>query len=88
MPLKSIKKGRAQRPAPTGDHLSLGEIIGRFKSYTTNQYISGMQYHNWRPFCEKLWRRGYYDRIVRNEKELFVIRKYIINNPLNWNYPT
>ena len=27
---------------------------------------------------------NYYDRIIRNEKELFNIRKYILNNPLKW----
>jgi len=77
-------KGRAQRPTPTGDQLSLGEIIGRFKSYTTRQYISGVKNNKWIPFYEKLWQRGYYDRIIRNEKELLAIRKYIINNPINW----
>jgi REP element-mobilizing transposase RayT len=77
-------KGRAQRPAPTGDHLSLGDIVGRFKSYTTLKYISGMEINNWKPFYEKLWQRGYYDHIIRNENELFAIRKYIVNNPLNW----
>jgi hypothetical protein len=77
-------KGRAQRPAPTPDQLSLGEIIGRFKSYTTSQYISGVKIYNWKPFYEKLWQRGYYDQIIRNKKELFAVQKYIIHNPLNW----
>jgi hypothetical protein len=75
-------KGRALRPAPTSDQLSLGEIIGRFKSYTTTQYISGVKNNKWKPFYEKLWQRGYYDHIVRDEKELFAIRNYITNNPL------
>ena len=76
--------GRAQRPAPTTDQLSLGEIIGRFKSYSTNQYISGVKNNKWKPFYEKLWQRGYYDHIVKDEKELFAIRNYIVNNPLHW----
>ena len=29
------------------------------------------------------WHRNYYDRIVRNEKDLLILRKYIKNNPLN-----
>jgi hypothetical protein len=73
-----------QRPAPTHSNLSLGEIVGRFKSYTTTQYIAGVEKYEWKPFYEKLWQRGYYERIIRNKKELFAIRKYIINNPLNW----
>jgi hypothetical protein len=76
--------GRGQSPAPTGDHLSLGGIIKRFKTYTTIQYLSSVKKYSWSPFYEKLWQRGYYDRIIRNELELYAIRKYIINNPLNW----
>lgn len=30
------------------------------------------------------WQTRYYDRIIRNENELQVIRQYIINNPMNW----
>jgi hypothetical protein len=31
-----------------------------------------------------LWQRGYYDRIVRNERELDAIRQYIRDNPRRW----
>ena len=30
------------------------------------------------------WQRSFYDRIIRNEKELYHIRKYIEQNPLKW----
>jgi len=30
------------------------------------------------------WQRNYYDRIIRNDEELFKIRKYIENNPKKW----
>ncbi len=30
------------------------------------------------------WQRSFYDRIIRNEKELFYIRDYIEQNPLRW----
>jgi REP element-mobilizing transposase RayT len=30
------------------------------------------------------WQRSFYDRIIRNEKELFNIRNYIELNPLRW----
>ncbi|MCH6574529.1 MAG: transposase [Bacteroidetes bacterium] len=29
------------------------------------------------------WHRNYYDHIVRDEKDLLIIKKYIKNNPLN-----
>ena len=33
----------------------------------------------------KIWQRGYYDHIIRNEESLFYIREYIENNTMNWN---
>ena len=30
------------------------------------------------------WQRDYFEHIIRNEKELNIKRKYIINNPLEW----
>ena len=33
-----------------------------------------------------VWQRNYYEHIVRNDGELNRIRKYIINNPLKWEF--
>ena len=30
------------------------------------------------------WQKSYYDRVIRNNDELTKIRKYIIDNPKNW----
>ncbi|MFI5252017.1 MAG: hypothetical protein ACHQQQ_06235 [Bacteroidota bacterium] len=30
------------------------------------------------------WQRNYYEHIIRSEKDLSVIRNYIIQNPLKW----
>ena len=30
------------------------------------------------------WQKNYYDRVIRNDEELFKIRQYIKNNPLKW----
>jgi hypothetical protein len=30
------------------------------------------------------WQRSFYDRIIRNEKELYQIRNYIEQNPLRF----
>lgn len=30
------------------------------------------------------WQRSFYERIIRNEKELFKIRKYVQQNPIKW----
>jgi putative transposase len=34
---------------------------------------------------EFAWQRNYYERIIRNQKELDRIRQYILENPTNWN---
>jgi len=56
---------------------SLTEVIGSFKSITTIE-LHRMGLKDFR------WQRSYYDRIIRNEKELYLIRKYIEQNPLRW----
>lgn len=77
----TLAKGRATtRVAPT-----LGDVIGGFKSITTNQYIKGVKTQGWPAFNERLWQRNYHERILRDEDELNVRRNYIIHNPLNWN---
>ncbi len=32
----------------------------------------------------RVWQRGYYDRVIRNEEALTAIRRYIRYNPLRW----
>lgn len=73
------KIGTGMKPDPT-----LFEIIGVFKSITTNRYISGVKQCNWPRFRKRLWQLRYHDRIIRDDGELNRIRKYINDNPLNW----
>jgi REP element-mobilizing transposase RayT len=54
---------------------SLSEIIGAFKT------ISSKELHP-KGLKEFKWQRSFYDRIIRNEKELYFIRQYIEQNPL------
>jgi putative transposase len=44
----------------------------------------GVHNNNWHPFYKRLWQRGYYENIIRNENDLNRIREYIINNPTTW----
>ncbi|MEZ5344787.1 MAG: transposase [Pyrinomonadaceae bacterium] len=53
--------------------LSLGRICGAFKSLTTRIY--------WNFGEGKLWQRGYYDHIIRNEEDFFDCLKYTKENP-------
>ncbi len=70
------------RPAPT---VSLGDVVGIFKSISTHQYAINVNANKWPAFPGKLWQRNYYERIIRND-ELNRIREYILNNPQQWDY--
>lgn len=67
------------RPVPT-----LGDIVGVFKSITTNEYIRGVRQHGWAPFRDKFWQRNYYEHVIRNEDSLNRIREYIQTNQQRW----
>ena len=58
---------------------SLSEIIGKYKSFSTRKIreilAKGEKFE---------WQKSFYDRIIRNESELYNIRKYIKENPLRW----
>jgi len=65
----------------TDNGSSLGTVIGSFKSATSRlARSSGLLYD------DRLWQRGYYDRIVRSESALLDIRQYIDDNPIKWNF--
>jgi len=57
---------------------SVSSIIRQYKSSVT-------QWCNHNGFSFFKWQRNYFEHIIRNEHELFIIRKYIRNNHLNWN---
>ncbi len=72
---------------PAGENTgntTLLDIIGAFKSITTNMYINGVNYYKWPRFDKRLWQLRFHDRIIRTENELNGIRKYIIANPVNY----
>jgi len=58
---------------------SLGAIIGNFKSVTTRR-INRVRHS---PGL-RVWQRNYYERIIRNQRELNAIRQYIHDNPARW----
>jgi len=83
---KRVSKGVLSN-APTGKYFSilspssgtLGVIIRTYKSAFT-AWCRKNSYENFR------WQRNYYDRIIRNEKELDNIREYIGGNPAKWTW--
>ena len=52
-----------------------------FKTMTTNHYIRCVKQLNWVPFNKRLWHRSYWDCIIRNNKHLLNVQKYIKQNP-------
>jgi REP element-mobilizing transposase RayT len=70
------------RTAPTADGLkqkTLGRLIGAFKTVSTKRIN-----HIRKSTGSKLWQRGYYEHIIRDEQEYYAIRKYILDNPIHW----
>jgi REP element-mobilizing transposase RayT len=78
------ESGRPQWGAPTEDPVDLIDIVGRFKSLTTNFYIEGTQKYHWLRFDQHLWQRSFYEHVIRNERDFQAISEYIEANPLNW----
>jgi len=71
------RKETTQRVVSTLSGNSLGSIIGQFKSKTTKRIrLIGNNIFQWQP--------RFYDHIIRNERELSIIRKYIKTNLENW----
>jgi putative transposase len=58
---------------------SISSFISGFKSICTKR-INEIRNSPGIP----VWQRNFYEHVIRNDKELYEIRKYIENNPLNW----
>lgn len=71
--------GNGLKPFPTQHGLS--EIMRGFKTFSSrriNETINnGTKFH---------WQKSFYDKIIRDEKSLYDIRKYIQENPLKWEF--
>ena len=58
---------------------SIATIIRSFKSASTKS-LNELRNTPGMP----LWQRNYWERIIRHDNELQAIRRYIQNNPVNW----
>lgn len=74
---------RLPTPQKTNDHPSLGDIVGAFKSLVFTVYYDYIRSNNVSKRA-KFWQTNYYEHIVRNNRELNAIRRYIIENPMHW----
>jgi len=58
---------------------SLHSVVGSFKSAAARRIniLRGTP-------AAPVWQRNYYERVIRNEGELYAFREYIKANPTNW----
>ena len=73
MSLRSINENKFSKPIKN----SLSMITNHFKG-SVKRWANKNGYE---PF---FWQSRFYDRIIRNEKELYNIRNYIEKNPMKW----
>lgn len=60
--------------------LTLGQIVAYFK-YKSTKEINALDGAG---VVTQLWQRNYYERIIRNNREMDAIWRYIEANPANW----
>ncbi|HON78164.1 MAG TPA: transposase [Spirochaetota bacterium] len=65
-------------PTPPKQH-GLPEIVRQLKTFSARR-INQMRGTPGVP----VWQRNYYERIIRDDIELYHVRQYIMNNPKNW----
>jgi putative transposase len=66
------------------DGLTVGLLIDSFKNRVLASWREGVRASRWPRYDGSLWHRDYYERIIRNDAELEVIRDYIRGNPAQW----
>ena len=66
-----------------GGHMGppLPGMVQWYKTQTTNAYIRGVRAGVLPPYQKRLWQRGYYEHVIRNDQDLSETRTYIQNNP-------
>ncbi len=79
--------GAGLKPAPTGGDAfinagvrhGLPEVVRALKTYSARRINASRGTTG-----ASVWQRGYYERVIRNERELNLPRQYIVSNPHNW----
>ncbi len=73
-------------PADRIGEITVGTIVGAFKSILTVDYIRGVKAGRCPPFHKQLLQRNFFEHIISDEVELDRIREYIIDNPARWQF--
>jgi len=70
------------------DHIHIMVVLGKSKDASLSQVIQALKSLVTKKFreelgvLEKFWQRGFYDHIIRNERDYLEKKRYILNNPL------
>jgi REP element-mobilizing transposase RayT len=73
----SVVVGANNHSPQNGTAKTIGSVVRGFKIGVTRWMRANT-------FIYSVWQRNYWERIIRNEKELRNIREYIRNNPAQW----
>jgi len=68
-----------QEDQRAGRRPALHEIVRSFKTFSAIALNKARGATG-----QSFWQRNYYERVIRNERELHKVREYIINNPVKW----
>jgi REP element-mobilizing transposase RayT len=60
--------------ATSGGHSGLDSFMRRFKQ--TSEFAFRRQ------CCDRLWQRSYWDRVLREDEQIFVVARYVLANPV------
>ncbi|MBQ8263769.1 MAG: transposase [Oscillospiraceae bacterium] len=75
---------RIDRPCDTGAYIgpSLQKMMQWFKTMTTNEYTKAVKAGLLPPYEGRLWQRGYYEHVIRNDADYLECWSYIEGNPV------
>jgi REP element-mobilizing transposase RayT len=66
------ENGQSGTPVPTRGNSTVSSFVSTFKRFSNKEY-------GFNP-----WQRSFYDHVIRNRQDYDEIRKYIFENPQNW----
>jgi REP element-mobilizing transposase RayT len=59
-----------------------GSLPTSVRTYKSN--VTPLVNELWGSTGERVWQRNYFERVIRNERELNTVRRYIQENPRQW----
>jgi REP element-mobilizing transposase RayT len=84
VPAPFVSGGENQGGNVLNDKEQGGETLGQIVAYFKYQSTKEINALTGAGVVTKLWQRNYYERIIRNDREMDAIWRYIENNPANW----